>query len=100
MKWAEEKNKVYTEYTGGGIWIAYMYVSEHIYYCTGTADYEFGKFDDRKENVEEGMLMGIVWTHWYCDDADDNWDYPCKITLTEKEQKILSILLETLDKVE
>lgn len=65
MKWSNEIRKVETAYTGGGIWIAYVYTSKHIYYCMSNDCDEQGhdlmvRYDDRAEDAEEGMCVNYT----------------------------------------
>ena len=59
MLWANKIGEVCTEYTGGGVWVAYVYTSKHIYYCVDNAcscpDELMFRFDDRAEDVDEGI---------------------------------------------
>lgn len=91
MLWSNEINKVEVEYTGGNVWIAYLYTDEHTYYVANTADYEFDKLDDRGEDENEGMCMNVIAEHWYDESTDD---------LTDEEKKILDRLLKALDEKE
>ena len=92
MKWSNEINKVEVAYTGGGIWIAYLYVDDHTYYCADTGDYFLCKYDDTEENEYEGMCMNVVDDTLCYDEENYN--------LTEEEQSILDRLLEALAEVE
>lgn len=57
LKYADEVDKVYVENTGGGIYIAYIYIDEHIYYVLDNSDGWLGKYDDAEESDLEGMCM-------------------------------------------
>ena len=71
---AEVIGKVYIESTGGGIYIAYLYTTEHIYYVVDSDGCCFGKYDDTEE-FHEGMCM----------DALEIGDYPSEWTAEENQ---------------
>ncbi len=92
MLWSDEIGKVEVEYTGGNIWVAYVYVDEHTYYCADTGDYFLCKFDDRGEEEDMLMCMNVVDDTLCYDEENYN--------LTEEEQKILDRLLKALEEKE
>lgn len=59
LKWGAEVGEVYTESTGGGFWIAYIYVDEHKYYVLDNDLEWLCEYDDTDEGVE-GMCMSPI----------------------------------------
>lgn len=88
MLWSNEIGKVETEYTGGGVWLAFVYVDAHTYYSADNTDAIVYVYDDTDEDEEEGICTNV--TRY----IGDEYDAP-----TDAERGVILRLWEALDRI-